>query len=420
MATNNATNNTFDGPLPVDNGGTGNTTLTQYCVLAGDGTSAIVSIPNGSTGQVLTATIGTTPTWQAPAQIIGQNSILYLDPTIAVSDNLSLSISPPVTPEVINSKAITAATSPVFFERFVSGSLGRTSIPAGTWQLELYAGASSIINSNLIKVRINRRVLQTGLTGTFTGAGPTRTFTVTGGAPFVAGDANVSVLLASLIETPTQTAWISGFTSASEVTVTLTDPAFVNVAGVQLTAIYYLLFTFTSPELDDTAVKLYSIASTQPAFTVGLTDSLVAAFFGETDGNRTLSLYYGGNNHFTHIDSTLTVVGTNIFAWTKITADQNMNVNNGYICNKAGLLTLTLPATAVVGDLLRVTGVNTDVGWRVAQNAGQTIYFGESNTTTGVGGYLESTKKRDSIEMVCVTNNTEFNVLDFIGNITIA
>ncbi len=102
-----------------------------------------------------------------------------------------------------------------------------------------------------------------------------------------------------------------------------------------------------------------------------------------------------------------------------ITADQNAVVNNGYICNKAGLLTLTLPVTAAAGTQIECTGMNTALGWKIGQNASQIIHFGTSNTSTGTGGSLASSAIRDSVRLVCVVANLEWNVLSSLGNITI-
>ena len=54
-----------------------------------------------------------------------------------------------------------------------------------------------------------------------------------------------------------------------------------------------------------------------------------------------------------------------------------MSVNNGYIANNAGLVTLTLPDTAALGDEVLVQGKGAG-GWLIAQNASETIYFGET------------------------------------------
>lgn len=97
----------------------------------------------------------------------------------------------------------------------------------------------------------------------------------------------------------------------------------------------------------------------------------------------------------------------------------NMVTLNGYIANNAGQTVFTLPATAAVGDTFRVTGMNNATGWKIAQNAGQTIHFGAQDTTTGATGYLESTATYDAVELVCNVANTDFIVLSVIGNVTV-
>lgn len=131
--------------------------------------------------------------------------------------------------------------------------------------------------------------------------------------------------------------------------------------------------------------------------------------------------------HFSDVDFTVDSNGfveiaalPSSFTWSVITADQLAVVNEGYICDKAGLLNLQLPVTSAVGDLIRVTGINTAVGWRVEQGASQQIHIGISSTTIGATGYIESTNIRDSVEMVCVVADTEWNVISSIGNITVA
>jgi hypothetical protein len=109
-------------------------------------------------------------------------------------------------------------------------------------------------------------------------------------------------------------------------------------------------------------------------------------------------------------------------SWAATTVDAPLVVNNGYIANKAGLLTMTLPATAAIGDTIRITGINTAVGWRIAQNANQRIHLSGSSTTVGASGYIEATQIRDSAELVCVVSgaSTEYNVISSMGNITVA
>ena len=106
-------------------------------------------------------------------------------------------------------------------------------------------------------------------------------------------------------------------------------------------------------------------------------------------------------------------------AWTDVTGtSQAMAVNNGYFADNAGLVTLTLPSTAALGSLIAVVGKGAG-GWKIAQNAGQTIHFGFVNTTTGTGGSLASTNQYDVVYLVCSTANTDFTVVQSIGNITV-
>lgn len=107
--------------------------------------------------------------------------------------------------------------------------------------------------------------------------------------------------------------------------------------------------------------------------------------------------------------------------WTVVAgAALGMVIDSGYIANNAGTCVLTLPAAAVVGSIIEVTGINNATGWQIAQNAGQTIYLGASPTTTGAAGSLTSTAIRDSVKLVCVVANNDWNVLSVVGNITVA
>lgn len=106
--------------------------------------------------------------------------------------------------------------------------------------------------------------------------------------------------------------------------------------------------------------------------------------------------------------------------WTVVTGTtQAAAVNNGYIANNAGQVAVTLPATSAVGDVVAVTGINNATGWKVAQNAGNQIFFGSSSTTAGTGGSLTSTATRDTVFMLCTSTNANWQVIDSIGNITV-
>ena len=113
------------------------------------------------------------------------------------------------------------------------------------------------------------------------------------------------------------------------------------------------------------------------------------------------------------------VPGGGGFSWTAVTSDGNLTVNTGTLANKGTLLTLTLPATASVGDTVRVAGMNAGL-WKIAQNASGIIHFRNLDSTTGASGYISSTKTYDAVELVCVVANNEWAVVSSVGNITVA
>jgi hypothetical protein len=111
--------------------------------------------------------------------------------------------------------------------------------------------------------------------------------------------------------------------------------------------------------------------------------------------------------------------GSGGITWNEVTGTtQAASVNAGYIANNAGLVTITIPTTAAVGDVVRVTGKGAG-GWKIAQNASEIIHFLGTETTTGTGGSLASTGTYDGVEIVCVVANTEWVVISSMGNITI-
>jgi hypothetical protein len=104
--------------------------------------------------------------------------------------------------------------------------------------------------------------------------------------------------------------------------------------------------------------------------------------------------------------------------WSEVTGtSQAAAVDYGYICNNAGLVTVTLPDTAALGSVIKIVGKGAG-GWLLAQNASENINFGNITTTTGVGGSLASSHRYDCIEIVCTVANTTWTVLSSQGNIT--
>lgn len=92
-------------------------------------------------------------------------------------------------------------------------------------------------------------------------------------------------------------------------------------------------------------------------------------------------------------------------------------MGHAYICNRGTLITATLPATATIGTVVQFVGKGAGL-YTIAQRAGQTIHYDNVNTTTGVGGSLTATNQYDCIEMVCTVADTDFTVMNSVGNFT--
>src|SRR5574338_54357 len=148
--------------------------------------------------------------------------------------------------------------------------------------------------------------------------------------------------------------------------------------------------------------------------------SSVVSITGDKLGTTTITA--GAGISVTPGANTITIAATGMgsFAWNEETGTSaNMAVNNGYIANNAGLVTLTLPATAAVGDVVRVAGKGVG-GWLIAQNGGQQIIWDSvASTTVGMTGSLSSTDQYDTVEILCTVADTTWTVLSSKGNITV-
>lgn len=116
---------------------------------------------------------------------------------------------------------------------------------------------------------------------------------------------------------------------------------------------------------------------------------------------------------------TISVVG-GAFTWTDATnATYNLAAQNGYVTNRAGGVTYTLPASGTLGDTIKIVG---KAGLAVlAQNANQQVCIGNLATTIGVGGSLTATDAGDCLELICITAgaSTVWRTDSIVGNWTV-
>lgn len=364
--------NGVTGTLAVSNGGTGATTLTDNAVLVGSGTSAVTPLAVGTDGQVLIGSTGADPVFSS-----------------ITSSGGTLTFTP-------GAGTLNIETSGNIAKSFATDS-GTATPAAGTITI---AGGANISTS--------------GSGSTVTAALDTALTAIT----------SVTFNPSGILQTGT---------SATD---NLTLKAY-DVDGASYTTFATLTAGNTpTMDLDDSVTKasnyIYRAGGTDVPVTDGGTGlsstTAYAVICGGTTSTGPLQSVSGTgtagqvltSNGAGALPTWQAASGGGGLTWTEVTGtSQTMSVNNGYIANNAALVTLTLPSTFSVGDVIRVGGYGAG-GWKVAQNASQTIHFLSSDTTTGATGYLQSTNRYDAVELLCTVANTDLVVISSVGNITVA
>lgn len=148
---------------------------------------------------------------------------------------------------------------------------------------------------------------------------------------------------------------------------------------------------------------------------------------GSTALGGAVTLTGGSNVTLTQTGQDISIAASSgsSMTWTEVTGtSQTMAVNNGYIASNASLVTLTLPATAAVGDLFRIVGKGGG-GWKIALASGQTIIWNLGGNTAGINkttattGHLDSSDQYDCVDLICITANTTFVVQTAKGSISL-
>lgn len=170
--------------------------------------------------------------------------------------------------------------------------------------------------------------------------------------------------------------------------------------------------TLVTPALGTPASGLLTNATGLP-LTTGVTGNLPVTNLNSGTSASATTFWRGDGTWATPAGG-----GTGI-TWTEVTTtSQTAAINNGYIANNAGLVTVTLPSTAAVGSIVEVAGKGAGL-WKVAQNASGIIHFGNQDTTTGTGGSVAAVNRYDSIRLVNIVANNEWVVLSSQGNMTV-
>lgn len=155
---------------------------------------------------------------------------------------------------------------------------------------------------------------------------------------------------------------------------------------------------------------------------------LIALDDSEISGSLSVSgsIYGEGSNITGVVSSSYAITasyaenagGSGGIAWLVATSSLTASVDTGYLINSESVLSLYLPTSSSVGSVIRAVGVGSG-GWEISQGGSQQVHFGILSTITGSAGSLASTHQRDAVEIVCVAENVEWQVISSVGSIEV-
>jgi hypothetical protein len=199
------------------------------------------------------------------------------------------------------------------------------------------------------------------------------------------------------------------------------DPVFSTATYPSTTTVSQLLYSSATNVVSGLATansaSLVTSSSGVPVYSSTMTNGQV--IIGSTGASPTAaSLTAGSNITITPGAGSITIASTaSGLTWSLITSSGALAVQNGYFVS-SGALSLSLPASSAVGDTISVT-LSSGTSWTITQGAGQQIRFGNSQTTSGVGGSLASSSSGDAITIVCDVANTHWQSINWVGNILV-
>lgn len=101
--------------------------------------------------------------------------------------------------------------------------------------------------------------------------------------------------------------------------------------------------------------------------------------------------------------------------WVDVTGtSQQAQSNTGYLADNAARVTITLPASPAIGDLIRISGAGSG-GWAIAQNAGQTVRTQGIPTGSGVWTLQGSSGQHPWAAIVSSSDGSHLAAVD--GNV---
>ena len=202
---------------------------------------------------------------------------------------------------------ITVLSNTVMGEAYLfNTAIGTTKIDAGQWTFDIYASTSSIGGGSTSSLTGNiYHVVTETATITTTGSGTSRTATASGGTPFANDDDNADITLSGYIQTPQGLYQITGYTSATVVTIA-TPTGYGNETTAAFST-WKRKFGGSTGTITNllTNFGLYSSTFIQPEIVIAITDKIGGIIFGTSTHNRSLRFVYNGTEHYSRFSSPL-------------------------------------------------------------------------------------------------------------------
>lgn len=406
-----------NSPQPIVEGGTGVITLTSHGILMGNVTGAIQITAEPTDGQLLIGKTGNFPVLASLAAGAG----ISVTPG---SGTITIANTSPGVPSIVTLNGDTGSATGTTVTLDANTNCGST---------VKFTGAAATVSLGVSDI-VGNTIIGQG-SGNLTGAGGTNTVVGYDSlVHFTGGNSNAGLgkgVMHKITSGYNNTAIGSG--ALSNATTGYSNTVIGMSAGQGLTVDDHYNIAIGTANVsvagDIGVIRIGETAAQSNCYIGGIQTvnvgsvATVVSHSGDHLGSTTITA--GAGISVTPGANSITIANTAMatpFTWAITTVNASLVINNGYIANKAGLLTMTLPATGAIGDIIEITNMNTAVGWRIAQNANQYIRCGALLTTVGIAGYLESLALGDSAKLLCIVAGASTGwqcVTGTIGNLTV-
>lgn len=318
------------------------------------------------------------------------------------------------TSEVVDNISVTAATSPVLKEAYLyNTALGRTTLDGGVWTFNTYASVSSVGGGRVSSIIHSTYAVVAGAgTVTTTGTLTTRTCTVTGGTPFVAGDDGATRDVASYVQTPQGLYEIIGYTSSSVVTIA-TPSTYSNEVGVAYSK-WKFLFKCQTPTITSISPNyaLYVNSSAQSSFAINTTDKLGLIIFGVSNNTTTVTFTHNGTTHYSNFLTPLITLHNNLAGLQGGAANDYNHLTTAQVSALHAIVTKSDTSTVAItltGQLISATVVTGGVdhgGLAGLANDTHTQYLKADGTRPLSADWDAGSDKTISVGAIAITGST--------------